>query len=83
MTFKLGDKVERNPVMVPVNQMADWRRQYPGGRRGVVIGIDEQFTARPYLVRWSDNHDEFYYRADDLLRVDVSAQASLFGEVTA
>ena len=83
MTFQIGDKVERNPVMVPVNQMADWRRQYPGGRRGVVIGIDEQFDARPYLVRWDDDAEPAYYRADDLLHVDVSAQASLFGEVTA
>jgi hypothetical protein len=78
MTFAINDHVERNPVMVPVHQMADWRRQYPGGRRGTVIGIDAQFDARPYLVRWDDNHAEAYYRADDLLHVDVSAQASLF-----
>ena len=29
MTYSIGDHVERNPAMVPVNQMADWRRQYP------------------------------------------------------
>lgn len=83
MTFQLGDKVERNPAAVSSSQIAEWHRQYPGGRRGVVIGIDDQFAARPYLVRWDDNHDEFHCRDADLLPATVpAAQASLF-EVTA
>ena len=83
MTFKLGDKVERNPAAVSSSQIAEWHREYHGGRRGTVIGIDDQFDVRPYLVRWDDNHDEAYYSAGDLLPDEVpSAQASLFGEVT-
>ena len=80
MTFQLGDHVERNPVTVPGAQMAQWRRDYPDGRRGVVIGINEQFTTRPYWVYWADGA-AVYYPADDLLHVDMAAQASLFGEV--
>jgi hypothetical protein len=81
MTYAIGDHVQRNSDTVKKAQVAEWHRQYPGGRRGVVIGFDTQFFTRPYLVRWDDNHDEVYYSAADLLPAAVpEAQASLFGE---
>jgi hypothetical protein len=80
-TYAIGDHVQRNSAMVPVNQIAQWHREYPGGRRGIVIGIDTQFDARPYMVKWDDDAEPGYYRADDLLPAAVpEAQASLFGE---
>ena len=83
MIFQLGDKVERNPAAVSSSQIAEWHREYPGGRRGVVIGIDEQFAARPYHVRWDDDYADAYSADKDLLPATVpAAQASLF-EVTA
>lgn len=82
ITYAIGNRVQRNSAMVPVSQLAEWHREYPGGRHGIVIGIDEQFDARPYLVRWDDNHAEAYYHAGDLLPAAVpETQASLFGEV--
>lgn len=78
MTYSIGDHVERNPSMVPVAQLAEWHREYPGGRRGVVVGIDTQFDATPYCVEWADGATVFY-RAADLLPATVpAAQASLF-----
>lgn len=76
--YQVGDHVQRNSATVNVAQLAQFHREYPGGRRGVVVGIDEQFDARPYLVKWDDNA-EAYYAAGDLLPCAVpSAQASLF-----
>jgi hypothetical protein len=81
MTWQIGDHVQRNSATVPVSQLAEWHREYPGGRRGVVIGIDELFDAQPYHVRWDDSHAEGYYADGDLLPAAVpEAQASLFGE---
>ena len=80
-TYSIGDHVQRNSAMVPVSQLAEWHREYPGGRRGVVIGVDELFGEPPYLVRWDDNGKEEYYSAVDLLPAAVQeGQASLFGE---
>lgn len=76
--YQVGDHVERNSATVPVQHLALYHRDYPGGRRGVVVEIDEQFGAQPYRVQWADGA-QAYYAERDLLSVDVpSAQASLF-----